>query len=121
MQAWTSPNEDQKVSDALAKTLSKANSDHKNFKGFLIMLTKSLDDEQNAKAFAASDKYGTLSIATLSTSDSGVRAYKVSLDPQVKNTVIVYKGRKVTAKFVNLTASDDDIAKLKAAIQEVVS
>ncbi len=121
MQAWTSPTEDQKVADALAKTLSKANKDHKNFKGFLIMMTMCDKCVAKANDFVKGDKYGDLSIATLSTDDHGIKDYKVSLDPKVKNTVIVYKGRKVTAKFVNLTDSKEDMAKLEAAIEAAVS
>ena len=37
----------------------------------------------------------------------------------MKNTVFVYKDKKVAAKFVNLTDSKEDLAKLQAAIDSV--
>lgn len=121
VQAWVSPNESADVVAALAKTLSANVKAHKaaDLKGFMIMLTMCSACEGKASKFADTAKIENLGIATLSTSDGAVKNYKVSTDKEVKNTVFVYKDKKVAAKFVNLTNSPEDLAKLEAAIKQV--
>lgn len=48
-----------------------------------------------------------------------MQRYKVNLDPEVKNTIIVYRNKKVTAKFVNLKADEKGLSELKAALEAV--
>ena len=121
VQVWVSPGEKPEVTEALAKTLSASVDAHKSadLKGFVVMMTACPDCEAAAEKFATGLKFNNVGITTLPTTDGAVKAYKVSLDEQVRNTVIVYRNRRVTAKFVNLTDSKADLAKLNAAIGEV--
>lgn len=123
VQAWISPSESHDTVAAIAKTLSANIKAHKDadLKGFMIMLTMCSACEGKANKFAESAKIENLGIATLSTTDGAVKNYKVSTEKDVKNTVIVYKDKKVSAKFVNLTNSKEDLAKLEAAIQKVAN
>jgi hypothetical protein len=123
VQAWVHPSEKADVVAALAKTLSANVAEHKaaDFKSFMIMLTMCQACESKANKFAESAKIDNIGIATLGVDDKALKAYKVNASADVKNTVIVYKDKKVAAKFVNLTDSKEDLAKLQAAIDGVTS
>lgn len=123
VQAWVSPSEKPETVLALAKTLSANVETYKaaDLKGFMIMLTMCAGCEGKAAKFAEKAKLENIGIATLAFENEAVKNYKVSLDKDVKNTVIVYKNKKVAAKFVNLTDSKEDLAKLEAAIAGVTS
>jgi len=58
-------------------------------------------------------------ITTIAPDNRAIRSYKVNLDPEVKNTVIVYIKKRVTDKFVNLKADEKGLGELKAAIDKV--
>lgn len=121
VQAWVHPSEKADTVAAIAKTLSANVSAHKaaDMKGFMIMLTMCGACEAKANKFAETAKIENLGIATLGVDNEAVKAYKVNTSADVKNTVIVYKDKKVAAKFVNLTDSKEDLAKLQAAIDGV--
>lgn len=121
VQAWISPSESQDTVAAIAKTLSANVKAHKaaELKGFMIMMTMCGACEGKAQKFAEAAKIENLGIAMLPTTDGAVKNYKVSTDKDVKNTIFIYKDKKVAAKFVNLTNSREDMAKLEAAIQKV--
>ena len=46
--------------------------------------------------------------------DQAIKSYAITVEPGIRNTVILYKNRKVTGKFINWTAKDAD--RLRAAI-----
>lgn len=121
VQAWVHPSEKADTVAALAKTLSANVNAHKaaDMKGFMIMLTMCQACEGKAQKFADGAKYDNIGIATLGMDNPAVKAYKVNTSSEVKNTVIVYKDKKVAAKFVNLTDSKEDLAQLQAAIDAV--
>ncbi len=123
VQAWVHPSEKADVVAALAKTLSANVNAHKaaDLKGFMIMLTMCQACEGKASKFAEGSKIENLGIATLGVDNAALKAYKVNPSSDVKNTVIVYKDKKVAAKFVNLTDSKEDLAKLEAAIAGVTT
>ena len=104
-------------------TLNTAIKDHKKseFEGFMLMMTMCDDCVGKANKFASSTKAKSVHIALMPTDSNSVKSYKISLDPKVKNTILVYKEKKVVAKFVNLTASKKDQEKLKAAIAKAAS
>ncbi len=129
VQAWFN-NEDPKVAGDIIDLLGKSVNANKakEFKGFALFLTdKDPSECTEADAIKAGycksctegnchcDKVG---IAFLAKDNKGVQSYKYNLDSSVKNTVIVYKERKVIAKFVNLTSKD--LPKLKAEIDKIV-
>lgn len=121
VQAWVTPGEKADTVMAIAKTLSANVKAHKaaDFKGFMIMMTMCAACEGKASKFAEAAKLENIGIATLDYGNEAVKNYKVSTDKDVKNTVFVYKDKKVAAKFVNLTDSKEDLAKLQAAIDSV--
>ncbi|MCH7945348.1 MAG: hypothetical protein IIC73_04945 [Armatimonadetes bacterium] len=123
MQAWLSPSETSEVVEAISMTLNVAVADHKKaeFEGFMIMLTKCEECVDKANKFAGATKAKSIHIALLPTDSRSVKSYKISLDEKVLNTILVYKDKQVTAKFVNLTASKEDQAKLRAAIAKAAN
>lgn len=103
--------------------LNKAVLDNKgkNLKAFFIFLDSTGKAiEPKLTAIAKKTNSYDLGLTYLSPKDPGVAAYKVNLDPAVKNTVMLYRNRKVTAKFVNLSAKAKDLAALKASIAKLV-
>lgn len=50
----------------------------------------------------------------------GLQLYKISSDPKVKNTVLVYKNRTVVNNFVNLDASGSGAKALNEAIDKML-
>lgn len=51
--------------------------------------------------------------------DEAIKAYKINTDAQVRNTIFVYRNRKVTEKFVNFVADKPGLAKLAHAMVSV--
>jgi protocatechuate 3,4-dioxygenase beta subunit len=93
-----------------------------NFKAFVVFLI----DAKNSDAFskkltevAQKHNLNSVSLTWLDKSSASVSQYKVNTDSKVKNTVLVYKDRKVTSKFVNLEANKNGMKELNAAVAEV--
>lgn len=121
VQAWISPAEKAEVVASIGKTLEGAETTYakSEFQGFMIMLTKCDACIDKAKTYASESKTTKIGVATLDVNNAAVKNYKVNTGKDMLNTVIVYKDKKVVAKFVNLTNSKEDIAKLEAAIAQV--
>ena len=104
-------------------TLSAAVKSHKKaeFQGFMLMMTHCEKCVDKANKFAKATKATNISVALMPVESRSIKSYKISLDEKVLNTIIVYKDGIVVEKFVNLTASEKDQAKLKAAIAKVSS
>ena len=49
---------------------------------------------------------------------SGVASYKINVSSEVKNTVMVYQNRKVSANFVNLKADAQGLKSLKSSVMK---
>jgi protocatechuate 3,4-dioxygenase beta subunit len=113
--------------DPLVTDLEMATAGHsdKKFKAFVVFMNpKTLPDatmEKQLKAMAAHDKVSNVALTYLpNTKDSAVEEYAINTDPQVKNTVFVYRQRKVVAKFINFVADKQGLAELNSAIQKVL-
>lgn len=92
----------------------------KNLKAFVIFLNDgSKTIEPQLTTLAETAKAQDIALTYLAKDDRAVSRYKVNLDPEVKNTVIVYKDKKVTAKFVNLKADKKGLEELQTAISAV--
>ena len=102
-------------------TLNTAVKDHEKteLQGFMLMLTHCEGCVDKANEFASETKAKSVNIALMPTDSRSVKSYKISLDEKVLNTILVYKDKKVVAKFVNLTASKEDQEKLRVAIANV--
>ena len=76
------------------------------------------DTPEHLKELNRTEKADNIGLALLKGSqDESLPGYKISTDPAVKNTVIVYKDRTTSAVFVNWTPKEAD--RLKAAIADV--
>lgn len=69
---------------------------------------------------AETAKANDISLAYVSPKDYSLGAYKINLVPEVKNTVILYRNKRVTSKFVNLSANEKGLAELNTAVSELV-
>ncbi len=123
VQMWFSPGEDTKSIEAFAKVLNSWVEEKKgaDLKGFLINLTDCDKCVDKVKVMAKDTPYQKIAIATLASNDGAVKDYKVNTDKTIKNTVFVYKNKKVVAKFVNLKADKEGLMALKKAIDQVTS
>jgi len=52
--------------------------------------------------------------------DSAVKLYHINTDEKVRNTVLVYKDKKLSTKFINLAANEEGLRRLNDAIAEVL-
>ncbi len=87
----------------------------KKLKAFVIFLndgTKAI--EPQLTLIAQKEKADEVALTYLSKSDKAVGAYKVNLDPEVKNTIIVHQTRRSRAKFVNLKADEKGLGELNS-------
>ncbi|MDI9639990.1 hypothetical protein QPK87_20075 [Kamptonema cortianum] len=105
---------------ALSKFLDqRVGASQADLRAFIIQIKSSDADEEKAKMIAEKSGAQKIGTAFLSVSDPGVKAYKFALSEEVKNTVFVYKNKKVSAKFVNLKADEKGLAQLAEAIAEI--
>lgn len=123
VQMWFNSSEDVKNIESFAKFLNASVVANKKseLKGFLINLTHCQMCVDKVTTLAKATPYQEIGIATLPTTDEAVSAYKVNTVKEIKNTVFVYKNRKVVAKFVNLKADEEGLMALKKAISQVTS
>ncbi len=121
IQVWIN-NDDDKNVEKLVKTLNEAvlANKAKNLKAFFIFVTdKGKSFEPKLLKVEAATGAHDLALAYVPPKHDGVAAYKVNLDSGVKNTVMLYRKRKVTAKFVNLAADEKGLKELSAAVTEL--
>lgn len=103
---------------AAAVSKSVASSKHE-LKGFVVNLAHCDKCVEGTKTFAKDSKLNNIGITYLKADTPYVKNYKINTDSAVKNTVIVYKNKKVAAKFVNLKADEAGLKQLSAAIAKV--
>ncbi len=123
VQAWV-VNDSVENAEAIAKHLnaSVAKNESADLKGFMIMLTRGdacVTACKDIAAKAEKSQMNKIGIAHLPATDDAVKNYKVNTGTDVKNTIFVYQNRKVVAKFVNLKADKEGLAKLDAAIAQI--
>ncbi|MDK3158862.1 hypothetical protein QPK87_20100 [Kamptonema cortianum] len=119
VQVWVNGDANENVA-AIANTLSARVANSKaELKGFVINLTRCDACVKATDTIAEMVKSKNIGIAHLSSQDEAVTNYKVSTEADVKNTVFVYKNRKVAAKFVNLKADAAGLKALNAAIDGI--
>lgn len=125
MQAWIN-GDDPKNVEALAKVLNSAITEKKDAK-FMAFFIFTIDDSQRTAVQDQLTKLADratlkdLSLTYLSKTDKAVKDYKFNIDPEVKNTIFVYKNKRVAAKFVNFKADEKGLAQLNEAISSVTA
>lgn len=93
-------------------------------KAFVVFLIDPKNADETAKTLASvaeKNKLDKVALTYLDKNSRSVSTYKVNTSADVKNTVIVYKDRRVTQKFVNLTSNKDGLGDLQAAISHVTT
>jgi hypothetical protein len=91
-------------------------------KAFVIVLTDTPDETAKLlEAVAARVGTKDVGLAYLSKKDEAVSDYKFNVSNDVKNTIFVYRDKKVSEKFVNLKSDEQGLADLAKAIEKVTS
>jgi hypothetical protein len=126
VQVWINTDDDKNVG-AIASALEKdvrANRGEK-MKAFVVFINPgrqaSGEITRHLKAMAEQNKIENVSLVYLPGPDSEpVSEYKINTDPNVKNTVFVYRNRKVDTKFINFVADSKGLSALDAAVKSVL-
>ena len=125
VQVWIN-GDDEKNVRALVRNLEQETiaNKAKKFKAFVVFINPQRQSAHvmNAKLakIGAEEKLKNVALAyLLGPKDTAVTDYKINTAETVKNTVFVYRARKVATKFVNFTADAADLKALDAAISQV--
>ncbi len=125
VQVWVNGDDEQNVR-AVVRNLERETvaNKAKKFKAFVVFINPRHESAavMNAKLakLGAEEKIKNVALAYLSgPADPAIADYKINTDATVRNTVFVYRARKVAAKFVNFTADASDLKTLDAAIAQV--
>ena len=125
VQVWIN-RDDEKNIGAIVSTLEKATKQNaaKKFKSFVIFMNPDAETaktiEPKLAKIGTEQKVKNVALAYLpNAKDEAVGEYKINTSSDVKNTIFVYKARKVAAKFVNFTADEKSLESLNAAIKDV--
>ena len=122
IQVWINNDKPENV-EKLVKTLDDSVIAHKEqkLKAFVIVVT---DDSKKADAdltaLADKQKANEICLAYIEPKNEAVGYYKVNLDPEVKNTVMLYRHKVVTAKQVNVVADEKGLASLQKDIADLI-
>ena len=121
VQVWLAPDESTENAAKFTEALGKAMSAHKDkdMKGFVVMMTMCQGCVAKAEKFGKEMAVKNVGVTYVATTDPAVKGYKINTSKDVKNTVMVYKDRKIVSTFVNLTPDKEGLAKLNAAIESV--
>lgn len=119
MQVWNNGDTTENMV-AISKFLNgRVEASKSDFKAFVINLVNNDADKATAQKVADMSKAPSIGSTVLATTDRGVRSYKINTADEVKNTVIVYKNKRVTAKFVNFKPNAKGLNELAEAISKV--
>ena len=102
---------------AIAQTLQHEVEEHPGFKAFLIFVST---PQADVEALATKANVPGLGLAILhGKDDQAVQIYAMNVDPEVKNTILVYRDKHVKSKFINLVANRAGLASLQDAVDAV--
>jgi len=122
VQAWFSHETEANI-DAIAKEVSsQVKSSSKDLKGFMIMVSNCnacIDSAKTCGTKAEKAGFNNIGFAYIDSKNEAVKNYKFNTSGEVKNTIIVYKDKKVAAKFVNFKPDAAGLKELRAAIASV--
>ncbi len=119
VQVWVNK-EDAKTTAAITEAVNQeVAKSKKNLKGFVLHVIKDKDSKalaESAAKKAEADGLVKVAIATVEPSNEAIANYKISLKPEVRNTVLVYSKRKIVASMVNLKGTTQDLGRLRQAL-----
>ena len=120
VQVWVNgvPSEqDAKVAQKLEQAMAKFNTGDKlRLKSFMIFKGDQ-SIEGKLQQFAKLSRIEQVALAYLPGSSEAFSEYHIN--PEAKTTVLVYKGRRITDKFVDLPDSADSLKQLESAIDRI--
>lgn len=119
VQVWVNDDSHENILK-IAQVLNKTASANDNFKGFVIFVTK--DQKSTAKqieSVVGKTNLNAIGMCVIDPKNEAIGAYKINLGSDAKNTILVYKDKRVVSKFVNLTADAKGLGELNAAISSV--
>lgn len=122
IQVWIN-NDSSANTEKLVKALNDAviANKGKSLKAFFIFVDSSGNKiEPTLTEIAKKTNSQDVALAYISPTNYAIKAYKVNLDPSVKNTIMFYRDKKITETQVNLVANDKGMADLKSAIGNLV-
>jgi hypothetical protein len=127
VQVWFNT-DSMKDAASIARDLDQAVTDHRSadLKGFLVFIHRGKGAQteyaSELRLFAKRNKLRNVAVTYVSApTDDAVRNYRINTDPKVKNTVFVYRDRKVATKIVNLMADARGLSELSSAIRAVTA
>jgi len=119
VQVWVNGDEPENViaiANDLDKKMATSNAE---FRAFVVYLTHCEKCVEMTSTLASKVKGSKVAMTHLPINSESVKDYKVNTSTDVKNTVFVYKNRKVVAKFVNLKGDAAGLKSLNAAITKI--
>lgn len=119
VQIWAQPGDAENTMKLAADLDAKVAASKHEFKAFVVNLSMCSKCIDATKTMASKTKLKNVGITYIDKGSDAVEAYKINTASDVKNTVFVYKNRKVVAKFVNLKADKEGLKALNAAIEKV--
>ena len=124
VQVWVNGDSMESVAK-IAKNLSNAMKANQKaeFKALVVFVAEGAKAEQLKTAgleLVKKEGLNGLAMATISPSNEAIKAYKINLSPDVKNTVLVYRNWKVKNKLVNLSSDASSLKTLDASIASIV-
>lgn len=126
IQVWMN-NDDPKNVGALVEALEKMARTHadKRLKVFVVFLPTNGESpgtmEARLSKLASQKRIEHVALTYLpSLKDEAISDYEINTDAKVKNTLFVYKNRRVDTKFVNFVADAKGLEALNAALKRVL-
>lgn len=126
VQAWVNTDDAKNVTALVTalERVTRANAD-KKLKAFVVFVPSGKQSaDALAKRLARLGEKGKLRNVALTyvsgPDDPALKGYGINTDARVRNTIFVYRDRKVSDKFVNLVADREGIDALTAAIRRVL-
>jgi len=119
VQVWVHGDSASNVAKIVKVLEAKTAANPAGLKAFVVEVidksaTKTTEKQLKGLAKSAAAKH--VALTYVAKDNSAVSDYEINLGTQVKNTVFVYRNRKVIAKWVNLTADAKGTAALDAAV-----
>lgn len=119
VQVWVNGGVDRQVSTLAAdleKQMSTLNGKDLKFKSFMIFKGDGKKLQGELAQLAKAESLSKLALTWVPSDSDALDLYKIN--PEAKTTVLVYKNRRVTEKFVNLDV-EKDMKALNAAIEKI--
>lgn len=116
VQIWHKGDTDENIVAMINHLETKVVNSKKDLKAFTIRLSECEKCVEGTVEMSKKLKATHVGVTYLPITDPGVELYKINTEPAVKNTVMVYKNRKVVATFVNLKADEAGFKQLDAAL-----